>query len=84
MTASSAARDWWSALPNWIEPVKLKFLLTANTGGVWGEDPDGQGDTVVLRSTEQTVDGNWRIDAPASRRLTLLERHGALLCLLNV
>lgn len=48
----------------------LKRLLSRNDGGVWGDDPDGLGDSIVLRSTEQTVDGHWAIDDPAPRKLT--------------
>lgn len=50
--------------------LKLKYRLTLNTGGVWGEDPTGVGDSVVLRSTEQTVDGKWRLSSPAERSLS--------------
>jgi type I restriction enzyme S subunit len=51
----------------------LKRLLTRNDGGVWGDDPDGPDGpdaTIVLRSTEQTVDGHWTIDDPAPRKLS--------------
>jgi hypothetical protein len=47
--------------PVWIErlPVtwqihKLKRLLIANDGGIWGEDFDEDG-TIVLRSTDMTA-----------------------------
>jgi type I restriction enzyme S subunit len=54
---------------HWIvEPFKRQ--IDRNDGGVWGDDPDGLNDTVVLRSTEQTVDGHWRLDDPAQRKLT--------------
>jgi type I restriction enzyme S subunit len=46
---------------------------------VWGDDPDGVNDTIVLRSTEQNVDGTWSIDAPALRKLTDSEISGSLL-----
>ena len=59
----------------------LKAVLSRNDGGVWGDDPDetGTGDTVVLRSTEQTVDGGWAIEAPAVRALSPREQADALL-----
>lgn len=50
--------------------MPLKRLLSRNDGGVWGDDPDGLGDVIVLRSTEQTVDGHWTIDDPAPRKLS--------------
>jgi len=35
--------------------------------------------TIVLRSTEQTVDGHWRVNDPAIRKLSALDRQSALL-----
>lgn len=58
---------------------RFKWLIERNDGGVWGDDPDGNGDTIVLRSTDQTVDGQWRLDEPASRKLSESERRGATL-----
>lgn len=46
--------------------------------GVWGEDFDDEG-VIVLRSTDQTVDGRWLIDNPAERRLTVREASEARL-----
>ena len=66
-------------LPAHWSAVRLKFHLPRSNGGVWGEEPDGVGDTIVLRSTEQTVDGQWNVVDPASRKLSLAEREGALL-----
>jgi type I restriction enzyme S subunit len=57
----------------------LKTRLTRNDGGVWGDDPDGINDTVVLRSTEQNLDGTWSIKEPASRKLSASEISGSLL-----
>jgi len=45
---------------------------------VWGEEADGEG-TVVLRSTEITVDGKWNLESPAVRSLTMDDRSNALL-----
>ncbi len=53
---------------------RLRFLLARNDGGVWGEEADGDGDTIVLRSTEQSSDGRWRIEDPAVRKLSSAER----------
>lgn len=59
---------------------RLKFALTLNDGGVWGED-EGYGDVdlVILRSTEQEVDGSWNIQNPAIRGLTFAESSKVLL-----
>lgn len=58
----------------------MKSRLARNDGGVWGEDPDGgDSDTIVLRSTEQRVDGAWNIEAPAVRKLSTVEAVGGRL-----
>lgn len=70
---------WLGAVPLHWEVQRFKWLIERNDGGVWGDDPDGVDDTVVLRSTEQSVDGRWRIDDPAKRKLTEKDRLSALL-----
>lgn len=57
----------------------MKSRLVRNEGGVWGADPEGEGDTLVLRSTEQRVDGSWAIEEPAMRRLSASEAEAARL-----
>jgi type I restriction enzyme S subunit len=57
----------------------MKWVIERNDGGVWGDDPLGEGDTLVLRSTEQTVDGRWQIEEPALRSLSEKEKLGSLL-----
>ena len=71
--------SWLGALPSHWEVKRLKWLLEANDGGVWGGDADDDDATVVLRSTEQTVDGRWQIVDPALRKLTPEEKSSALL-----
>jgi type I restriction enzyme S subunit len=39
---------------------RLGPCLLANDGGVWGDDPTGSGDSLVLRSTEISQRGFWR------------------------
>ena len=63
---------WLERIPMLWEVKRLKRLLSRNDGGVWGQDSDNDG-VIVLRSTEQTVDGEWRIEAPALRRITTSE-----------
>jgi len=65
--------EWLGEVPSEWAIVSLKTILSRNDGGVWGEDPvDGEGVT-VLRSTEQTEGGEWCIDDPAARQLTIAE-----------
>jgi len=61
---------WYGHIPASWEVKPLKFILSANQGGAWGGDPTGLDDTIVLRSTEQTQTGEWKIDNPATRSLT--------------
>lgn len=71
MTAPFLARCAFPTRP-------LKFVLTRNDSGVWGDsdDPDG---TPVLRSTELGLSGEWVIEAPATRRLSPAELRKGLL-----
>ena len=48
---------------------RLKHVLSMNDGGLWGDDPDGVYDCLVLRSTEQSVNGHWQINDPAIRSI---------------
>jgi len=61
--------EWLGEIPTHWEMKPLKALLTRNDSGVWGEDFDDEG-VVVLRSTEQTVEGHWNIQDPARRCLS--------------
>lgn len=70
---------WIGEVPTAWEVKPFKWLLDNNDGGVWGNDPTGEADTVVLRSTDQTVDGNWRVADPALRNLSAKEKASALL-----
>ncbi len=58
-----------AAIPDHWEVAPLRRHIQRNDGGVWGDEPDGLGDVVVLRSTEQTVAGEWDITDPAVRKL---------------
>lgn len=71
--------EWVSDIPVHWHVSRLKWHLTRNDGGVWGDDPDGLNDTIVLRSTEQTIDGHWHIEEPAKRRLGPADFTNALL-----
>jgi len=71
--------EWLGEIPEHWKAVPFKTLLARNDSGVWGEDPNGVADTVVLRSTEQKSDGSWCIADPASRSLSHRERAEAIL-----
>ena len=70
--------EWLGEIPEGWSVTPLKRGLARNDGGVWGEDFDDDG-TIVLRSTEIALDGSWRIEEPARRRLTTRERTDARL-----
>ena len=70
--------EWLGETPTHWEVQPFKTILARNDSGVWGEGFDDDG-VVVLRSTEQTVDGRWNIETPARRRLTSREAYEARL-----
>lgn len=70
---------WLGYVPEHWPVKRFKWLIERNDGGAWGDDPDGEDDTIVMRSTEQSVDGEWKLDDPAFRKLSPSERNGATL-----
>ena len=52
----------------------LNYLLDLNDSGTWGNDPTGEHDTVVLRSTDINLDGSWRIHDPAVRHISGVDK----------
>jgi type I restriction enzyme S subunit len=69
---------WFPRIPTHWKVGRLKSFLIRNDAGVWSDAADERG-TVVLRSTEQTVDGRWKIDHPAKILLSPCQREGAKL-----
>ena len=66
--------EWIGEITEGWNTGKCKTILVANDGGVWGDDPVGDGtDKTVIRSTEQTIDGKWCIENPAKRDLSRVE-----------
>ena len=63
--------EWIGEVPqNWT-CLKLKHVIESCDGGVWGKDPTNTTlDKIVIRSTEQSVDGKWYISNPATRDLS--------------
>ena len=71
---------WIGDIPERWEIGRLKSVLIANDGGVWGDDPlDDDSDIIVLRSTEQSIDGRLIIEAPAKRQLLEGDKEKSLL-----
>jgi type I restriction enzyme, S subunit len=52
----------------------LKNFLQANDGGIWGDDPTGVDDVMVLRSTDIGLDGRWTLENPAFRSIDPIEK----------
>lgn len=71
--------EWLGDVPEHWRVDPFKRQIDRNDGGVWGDDPDGVHDTIVLRSTEQTIDGQWKLDEPAPRKLSEGEINSSLL-----
>ena len=70
--------EWLGDVPAHWEVTRLKARLRLNDSGVWGDDFSNDG-TIVLRSTEQTIQGGWRIYSPAKIRLPVQAVKSALL-----
>ncbi len=70
---------WLGRVPCHWDVSRFKWQVERIDGGAWGLDPDGESDTVVLRSTEQTVDGWWSLTNPAKRKLSRHEKDSTLL-----
>ena len=65
---------WIGEIPAEWQVKRMRHILRSNDGGIWGDDPLNDGtDKIVLRSTEQTVDGQWSIISPATRSLTAVD-----------
>lgn len=60
---------WLGDVPEHWDVKRTKSVLSRNESGVWGQDSTDEG-VIVVRSTEQTVTGEWNITAPARRQLT--------------
>ena len=70
---------WIGEIPKGWEVIVGKKIYLSNDGGVWGDEPTGVNDTMVLRSTEQTIDGKLEIKEPAYRSLSIKEQQSAML-----
>ena len=71
--------EWLGEIPAHWETIRLKSVLARSDSGVWGDEPGNHEGTIVLRSTEQTINGGWAISDPAKRELSSREKAHALL-----
>jgi type I restriction enzyme S subunit len=73
---------WIGLVPKHWDFGLMKYQLSNNDGGVWGddiEDEDEDEGTIVIRSTEITIDGNWNLSCPMKRRLSEKEIQKSIL-----
>ena len=71
--------EWIGEIPAHWRYSRLKFHLTENSGGIWGEDDEFGNGTYVLRSTEITIDGHWDLQKLIKRELSKEEAERFLL-----
>ena len=63
--------EWIGEIPESWNSGKMKYVLSNNDGGVWGTDIEDEDEgTLVVRSTEITIDGNWDLSQILKRNLT--------------
>ena len=63
--------EWIGEIPSHWDFGEMRYQLSNNDGGVWGKDVENENDgTVIIRSTEITIDGNWDLSNPMKRLLT--------------
>lgn len=72
--------SWVGEIPKEWLCIKAKNIIKSNDGGVWGNEPTNtENDKIVLRSTEQTIDGKWIIEEPAKRDLSKIPYKNCLI-----
>lgn len=72
--------SWVGEVPKEWLCIKAKNIIKSNDGGVWGNEPTStENDKIVLRSTEQTIDGKWIIEEPAKRDLSKIPYKNCLI-----
>jgi type I restriction enzyme S subunit len=63
--------EWIGEVPESWNSGKMKYVLSNNDGGVWGTDTEDEEEgTLVVRSTEITIEGNWDLSQILKRNLT--------------
>ena len=72
--------EWIGEIPSHWNFGDMRYQLSNNDGGVWGKDIEGDNEgTVVIRSTEITIDGKWDLSDPMRRLLSNSEIEKTLL-----
>jgi type I restriction enzyme S subunit len=72
--------EWIGEIPSHWGCGFMKYQLSNNDGGVWGTDIEIEDEgTIVIRSTEITIDGNWDFSNPMKRKLSKEEINKTLL-----
>ena len=67
----SSEVEWIGEIPTHWDCGKMKYVLSNNDGGVWGNEVENEEEgNIVVRSTEITIDGNWDFSNPLKRILT--------------
>ena len=73
--------QWIGKIPSHWSFGKMKYQLSNNDGGAWGDDLKNENTgTIVIRSTEITIDGKWNLSNPMKRLLSDTELKKTLLC----
>ena len=70
---------WIGEIPSNWRSSRLKFHLSENSGGIWGQDDEFGNGIYVLRSTEITIDGHWDLQNLIKRKLSKEEAERFLL-----
>ena len=71
--------EWIAKIPKHWRYSRLKFHITENSGGIWGDDDESGNGTYVLRSTEITIDGHWDLQRLIKRKVSKEETERFLL-----
>lgn len=72
--------EWIGKIPSHWNFGDMRYQLSNNDGGVWGKDIEGDNEgTIVIRSTEITIDGKWDLSDPMRRLLSNSEIEKTLL-----
>jgi type I restriction enzyme, S subunit len=74
-TYKSSGVEWIGEIPSHWNFGPMKYVLSNNDGGVWGDDVENEGEgTMVIRSTEITIGGKWDFSNPMWRLLSETEK----------
>ena len=66
--------EWIGKIPSHWEFGRMKYELSRNDSGVWGENLENYDEgTIVIRSTEISIDGKWNLSNPVSRSINASE-----------